>query len=115
MAFGQALAKLAGSGGGGVGAPPAPKVANIGAPPAQPHVQPPPYDAAVDPGWKGILDPNDHELRNLLNGLSPEERQVLLKRMSGAPSIAPGAVPPGGAVGLSAPPAIAALPAALGV
>lgn len=113
MAFGNALSKLGALGGAGLGVAPVKAAPQLGAPPAQPHVQPPPYDAATDPGWKGILDPNDHELRNILNNLSPEERQVLLKRMSGAP-IAPAAAP-GGVVGLSAPPAIAAPPAALGV
>jgi hypothetical protein len=58
---------------------------------AKPHIEAPPYDAAIDPGWKGILDPHDHELRNFLNGISPEERQMLLVRLgkAGAPPVPP--------------------------
>ena len=102
MAYQSLLAKL-GAGGGGVGAPPAaPAAAAGGVPPAQPHIEPAPYDVATDPAWKGIVDPNDHELRNFLNQTTPEERQMLLMRLMkmggagaapAAPAGAPGAMP----------------------
>lgn len=91
------LAQLLSRANPAIGKPPAPNRPAIGAAPtvapAQSHIEPPPYDAAMDPGWKGILDPSDHELRNFLNGLSPEERQMLLVRLgkTGAPPAAPGA------------------------
>lgn len=56
-------------------------------PEAKPHVQPAPYDAAHDPAWKPFLDPNDHELRNMLNQLSPEERQLLLRKFMERPKV----------------------------
>lgn len=80
-----------------VGTPPATPAPNVGTPPAaQPHVEAPPYDAANDPAWKGLLDPNDHAFRNFLNELSPEHRQMLLqkamtmKAQRAAPSPIPG-------------------------
>ena len=59
---------------GSVGAPP---------PPANESIAPPSYDVAHDPGWKGLVDPHNHPLRNLLNQLSPEEREVLRAWKSG--------------------------------
>lgn len=92
MAYLQQLGRLAS---GLIGTPPSVTPPNIGAAPtvapAQPHIEPPPYDVAMDPAWKGILDPNDHELRNILNGMSPEERQVFLVRLGkagGPPAVA---------------------------
>lgn len=89
----------------GVGSPPAPRARNIGAPPAfspQPHVAPPPYTVAKDPGWAGIVDPNDHELVNVLDKMEPEERQLFQTRIQqllrglkgGAPGGAPDGAPP---------------------
>ena len=82
-----------------LGKPPIQVRANIGtAPPvaaAQPHVEPPPYDAAMDPAWRGILDPNDHELRNALNAMTPETRQMLLVRLGRAVPPAVAAEPHG--------------------
>ena len=78
-----------------IGKPPVKVTAKIGTPPPgavappQAHVEPPPYDAAMDPGWHGILDPNDHELRNFLGRISPEERQMLLVRLGRTPPTAP--------------------------
>lgn len=74
---------------GRIGLPPIPRPKNIGTPspsptphvPAQPHIEPPEYDAGLDPAWHGILDPNDHALRNALSGMSPEVRQLLLMRL----------------------------------
>ena len=87
---------------GSMGAPPAPQQKAVGAPPMpQPHITPAPYSVAKDPGWKGIVDPNDHELVNLLDKLEPEERQLLqqrvLQKMGGgaAPPPMPGASPVG--------------------
>lgn len=84
--------------GGGVGTPPvAGTKGNLGVPPAQPHIESAPYDAAIDPAWKGILDPNDHELRNFINQQSPEDRQMLLQRvakMGGKGGAQPPAMPP---------------------
>ena len=84
MAYTSALRGLL----GGIGTPPSqaqtPSIGTPGAVAAQPHVEAPPYDVAHDPGWHGILDPNDHPLRNFLNGLSPEERQLLLMRLGAA-------------------------------
>jgi hypothetical protein len=75
-----------------LGSPPAAGRA-IGTPPAipaaQPHIEPAPYDVAQDPAWKGIVDPNDHELRNFLNAASPEERQMLLNRLGKGQAAAP--------------------------
>jgi hypothetical protein len=93
-------------GGGGIGTAPATAKKALGVPPAQPHIEPAPYDAATDPGWQGLLDPNDHEFRNFLNQISPEERQMLLKRAQTlgakgggaqpAPAMPPAAMPPPG-------------------
>jgi hypothetical protein len=100
VAYLNELAALAGK---GVGQPPQPRAQTLGQPPgsvgvpaAQPHVEPPPYDAAMDPAWKGILNPSDHEFRNALNDMSPEIRQLLLTRlMSGAkPAVQPVASTP---------------------
>lgn len=79
------------------GAPPKSATIRFNTPPAaQPHVEPPPYDVAQDPGWRGLVDPNDHELRNFLNQISPEERQMLLSRLQQiGTALRPGAVPPG--------------------
>jgi hypothetical protein len=69
-------------------------------PAAQPHIEPAPYDVAHDPGWTGVIDPNDHAVRNFLNGLTPEERMLVLKlAQKGVPGLqpGPGAGPPGGA------------------
>lgn len=92
MAYLNQLAKMSAP----VGKPPAIKKPNLGAAPipaAQPHIQPPPYDAAMDPAWKGILDPNNHDLRNLLNSLEPEQRQVLLVNIGRASPSPIGAQP----------------------
>lgn len=90
---------LSGLASGGIGAQPAAAGArhsSIGVPPAKPHIEAAPYDAAQDPGWKGILDPNDHELRNFLNQIEPEQRQMLLQRvMQAASAMKPGNGPPG--------------------
>ena len=66
---------------------PPPRGRNIGmAPvPAQPHIEAPEYDSGLDPAWHGILDPNDHALRNALNEMSPEVRQLLLMRLGKIP------------------------------
>ena len=62
---------------------PPPRGRNIGMAPvaAQPHIEAPSYDSGLDPAWHGILDPNDHALRNALNEMSPETRQLLLMRL----------------------------------
>jgi len=84
-----------------VGAPPAPSAPNIGTAPvaSQPHVEAPAYDAGLDPSWAGVLDPNDHALRNALSEMSPEVRQLLLMRLGKiqAPSAAHPAIPVGAA------------------
>jgi len=85
-----------------VGSPPSAKQPAIGAPPAvasQPHIEAPAYDAGMDPAWHGILDPNDHALRNALSEMSPEVRQLLLMRLGKiqAPSAAHPAIPVGAA------------------
>ena len=99
MAYLSAMQKLAAP---SVGTAPQPRAPSIGVPPVQAHIEPAPYDVAMDPGWKGVLDPNDHELRNFLNGLSPEERQMLLTRVgkiggagSPSPPMPPVAIPQG--------------------
>jgi hypothetical protein len=96
MSFAGAAQSLGGqlgappSGAGKLGSPPA------GIPPAQPHIEGAPYDVAKDPGWKGIIDPNDHELRNLLNEMTPEQRQILQQRIQMIVSaMKPGNAPPG--------------------
>lgn len=81
MSYLAAMQKLMSASKPALGTPAAKSPANVGVPPMQSHIEPPPYDAAVDPAWKGILDPNDHELRNFLSQLSPEERQMLLLRV----------------------------------
>lgn len=83
---------LANVGGQKLGTPPSRQAPNVGVPPAQPHIEPAPYDVAMDAAWKGVVDPNDHELRNFLNGLSPEERQMLITRLGRL--IAPRNIPP---------------------
>lgn len=75
MSYLQQLAAAANT----MGAPPTPGPPNIGTPPPIPSTEPPPYDAAMDPAWKGLLDPNRHDLRSFLNELSPEHRQMLLQ------------------------------------
>lgn len=56
----------------------------LGTPPAQPHVAPAPYDVAQDPGWMAAFPEiaQDHEFRNFINNVSPEERQMLFKRLA---------------------------------
>jgi hypothetical protein len=82
MGYLAALQRLAS---GGIGRAPAANTRNIATPPlvppAQSHVEAPPYDVAQDPGWAKILDPADHALRNFLNELSPEHRQMLQQRV----------------------------------
>jgi hypothetical protein len=82
----------------GMGKPPA-NPRNVGTPPlvaAKPHIEAAPYDVAMDPGWKQFLDPSDHELRNALNEMTPEVRQMLLQRvMQMKGPIQPGGVPQG--------------------
>jgi hypothetical protein len=71
---------------------------SIGSPPShipQPHVVPPPYSVARDPGWHGIIDPSDAELVNFLDRIEPEERQMLQQRVLQMK---------GGAAGAGAPP-----------
>jgi hypothetical protein len=77
------LAGLAQQASQGMGSPPSPQARNIGAPGfvPQPHVAPPPYTVAKDPGWAGIVDPGDHELINILDKMEPEERQVFQQRI----------------------------------
>ena len=71
-----------------VGTPPPSR--NIGTPTpipaAQPHIEPTPYDVAHDPAWRPFLNPHDHEMRNILNELSPEARMTLLKRFMAKPT-----------------------------
>ncbi len=71
-----------------VGTPPGPAgPGGLGAPPAaQPHITPAPYDVAHDHGWQKAHPAigMDHELRNFLNQLQPEERQMLLQRFMSA-------------------------------
>lgn len=66
---------------------------NVGVPPPQSHVEAPPYDAALDGSWKHYLNPHDHAFRNHINGMSPEERQMLLNKMAEQRSLPP--LPPG--------------------
>jgi hypothetical protein len=96
-----AKALTAMGGGGGIGAPPS-------VPELQPHIGAPPYDVAKDPAWQGIVAPDDHPLRNFLNGLSPEERQMLLERLAKGKAGGMGQ-PPGGAAPM--PQAAAPMPA----
>lgn len=50
----------------------------IGAPPPlDTNAEAPAYDVSKDPGWAHMVDPNNHPLRALLSGLSPEERELL--------------------------------------
>jgi hypothetical protein len=84
MSYLNAMAALANP----VGAAPPSRASQMGPPPnlpapqpvpAQPHVQPAPYDVMQDPGWRGLISPDHHEMRNFISGLSPEERQMLLQ------------------------------------
>lgn len=107
MSYLNALAQLASP----AGVPPPTRAALIGAAPqplpptnglpepavaAQPHVEPPPYDVAKDAAWLRYLHPHDHPMRNFLNGLSPEERQMLhgfLQRIAKARDAGPPPLP----------------------
>ena len=67
--------------GPGIGGPPspAPGAGSISTPPPpMPSTEPPPYDVAQDPAWRGLLDSQNHAMRSFLNELSPEHRQMLL-------------------------------------
>lgn len=99
MSFGAALNALANP------APPVGKPPTVAAipPPPNPNAAPPAYDIAHDPGWKGMVDPHDHALRNFLNGISPEERELLRAWKFGAQ--APAAPIPPAAPAVVAPPA----------
>jgi hypothetical protein len=85
------LHQLQSAASGGMGSPPTPGPRHIGAaPPGPQHTEPPPYDVAHDPAWKGILDPNNAPLRSFLNEISPEQRQMLLQevmKMKAAPML----------------------------
>jgi hypothetical protein len=87
------LGMLARAASNGMGRPPA-NPRNVGTPPAaQPHIEAAPYDVAQDPGWAKILDPADHALRNFLNEISPEQRQMLQQRVMQYVQKAVGGIP----------------------